>query len=66
MDEQNIPVDPEISAEISRITNRQIAILMTQLDEINTSEIVKNAVKKSMRYLSDDIVGVFVNGIQRY
>ena len=66
MDDQNIPVTPEISLEINRITNRQIAILMSQLDEINTSEIVKNAVKKSMRYLSDDIMGVFVNGVRRY
>jgi len=44
-------MDPEIIS----LTNRHIAKLLSKLDEINTSEIIKDSVKKHFWYLSNDL-----------
>jgi len=44
-----------MDSEIANLTNRHIAKLLTKLDEINTSEIVKDSVKKHFWFLSNDL-----------
>jgi hypothetical protein len=42
-------------AHLIKLTNRHLAKLLDQLDEIQTPEIVKNSVKAQVWYLVQDI-----------
>lgn len=44
-----------MNARITQITNRHIAKLLTQLDEVNTPEIIKTTVKSHFWWYAQDL-----------
>ena len=55
-----------MDSEIINLTNRHIARLLTKLDEINTSEVIKDSVKKHFWFLSNDLNDYFQSKEQVY
>ena len=41
--------------ELKRLHNRYIARMMCELDEVNTPQVIKNAVKAQMSFYTNDI-----------
>jgi len=52
----------DTTQELDRLTNRHLGKLLDQLDEINTSEIVKAAIKKEFWWLNRDVKAVLSRG----
>ena len=55
----------QVDIEVKRLTNRHIAKLLDQLDEVGTTTIVKEAVKRQMWLLSNDLEN-YLAGSQKY
>jgi len=53
-------------ALLKKLTNRHLAKLLDKLEEIQTAEIIKDAVKKQFWYFSTDIKNQVLSEEQEY